>query len=369
MDHVPGVYPGQRPVPGLSNTQGTGAATAIPLCTTAHEGIVLGDADGDIVWTDPATGETFIVDGRTGNSYPQHAPGPMSIDTTAIPVGGPRRTLDACPSSATAEPPAWITEALHANESYRLTERRIPAVARSMEVGHRCLESHRYFPSKQADTEAPSFVPWDTSHVARFRREDLGTARVLGQVDRKFIACVMRPRPPDRIDDGDSPDGSGGRALVLIDQHAADERIRVERFLKELCEGFLSSPDHSGASDVPGVQGQGSGGHAGGAQTRMVDPPVHVLLTKVESERIARSQDVRRAFARWGVRFAEAPVPRRVAQGAGASGEGEEGAAYVQVAVAGVPEVVADKVRTASVRAAACQMRVTTRFCSVASVR
>ena len=44
---------------------------------------------------------------------------------------------------------------------------------------------------------------------------------MLGQVDCKFIACVL---PPDA-------DGRDHETLLLVDQHAADERIGLERLV------------------------------------------------------------------------------------------------------------------------------------------
>jgi DNA mismatch repair protein MLH3 len=54
----------------------------------------------------------------------------------------------------------------------------------------------------------------------QFSKEDLLHATFLSQVDDKFICCLVSHR-------------DGRRTLVMIDQHAADERVRVERFLKE----------------------------------------------------------------------------------------------------------------------------------------
>ena len=54
-------------------------------------------------------------------------------------------------------------------------------------------------------------------------REALQQACVIGQVDAKFIACSL-------------PAGEGS-LLVCIDQHAADERFRLERLLSEYTEG------------------------------------------------------------------------------------------------------------------------------------
>ena len=60
-----------------------------------------------MVWTDPTTGESFIVDTGTGNS--RRASGPEEGDVTA-----PRRTLTARDQvdARKDEIPTWIGEAL-----------------------------------------------------------------------------------------------------------------------------------------------------------------------------------------------------------------------------------------------------------------
>ena len=54
----------------------------------------------------------------------------------------------------------------------------------------------------------------------RFNKEMLRNARVLGQADQKFIACILKTQ-----DD---------QMLVLMDQHAAHERIRLEKLLCQI---------------------------------------------------------------------------------------------------------------------------------------
>lgn len=76
-------------------------------------------------------------------------------------------------------------------------------------------------------------------------------------------------------------------------------------------------------------------------RTRVLAPPVNVLLTQVEARAIAKTPDVCSAFARWGVTFADSPAIQEDIPSESQEGE----TAYVQVAVATVPEVVADKVR------------------------
>lgn len=46
--------------------------------------------------------------------------------------------------------------------------------------------------------------------------------KVIGQVDSKFIAVLLHPK----------------QHLVLFDQHAADERVRVENLFKGKCFSF-----------------------------------------------------------------------------------------------------------------------------------
>jgi DNA mismatch repair protein MLH3 len=168
-----------------------------------------------------------------------------------------------------------------------------------------CYESQRILP---ASTYAkcghhPAYEVRDSA--CRFAREDLGNAIILGQVDKKFIACIM--------DD----ENNGSRSLVLIDQHAADERVRVERFLKDLCTDFLTG---------------------NGVETALLDPALPILLTRHEALTLTRSADTQDEFAKWGVQFDQlAGVSDVTVDEATSSG-------YVQVLVRTVPEIVGSKV-------------------------
>ena len=65
----------------------------------------------------------------------------------------------------------------------------------------------------------------------RFNKAMLKEAQVLGQVDQKFIACLLNAgQDNDQI-------------LVLIDQHAAHERIRLEKLLQQI--GYYSKSSES----------------------------------------------------------------------------------------------------------------------------
>lgn len=65
-------------------------------------------------------------------------------------------------------------------------------------------------------------------------KEALAAARVVGQVDHKFVlamlpGCLM------------PSDGERGNILVLVDQHAADERVKYERLCQDICGSASTS--------------------------------------------------------------------------------------------------------------------------------
>lgn len=139
-----------------------------------------------------------------------------------------------------------------------------------------------------------------------FSMSALHTARVIGQVDRKFVACVVESdhtaiRPSQNV-------------LVIIDQHAADERVSVERILGELCVGFL---DHKVET----------------VDLNVTKPTV--LLSREEATMLIKP-GVIDVFARWGIRL----------DLSNATEEDE----FVQVNVTAVPESLVARLRTREAR-------------------
>jgi DNA mismatch repair protein MLH3 len=162
----------------------------------------------------------------------------------------------------------------------------------------------------------------------RFSKIDLRNAEVISQVDRKFIACLIDDSSGDvgkpcdsRIEAYDK--GRSGKALVLIDQHAADERIRVERLLRELCIGYLRT-------------------EGDGVKRKELSPSLPVLLTRHEASRLTESDQIRKVFDAWGVRFA-GDLGQKSAAHDEERPETNDGG-YVQIMVSSVPEVVCEKV-------------------------
>ncbi|TCD69227.1 DNA mismatch repair protein [Steccherinum ochraceum] len=285
---------------GPSSRQRPQTETAI-FTSTSQDG-------GNVVWMDPSTGIRYVVDKRTGNSYPvqlhqEDGGGTTSARGEESGLGQRKPTLRRTIGSSKIDDdtPQWIRKALQANQAYTLSERKIPSVvpfpstSTSTSNATPSTRTRSRNDSCRVSWHDVTALPWDESTSGsgtgmgggRLRKEDLGRVRVVGQVDRKFVACVLEGN--GEVYEGE--ERLKGTTLILIDQHAADERVRVERFLKELCSAFLqyaSPPPPSPPPDDAVAE---------------LDRAVPVLLAKHEAVRIVQSEETRRVFERWGVRF------------------------------------------------------------------
>ncbi|GLC52954.1 hypothetical protein PLESTB_000692400 [Pleodorina starrii] len=161
------------------------------------------------------------------------------------------------------------------------------------------------------------------SHVSRSALAG-PAARVLRQVDRKFIPVM----------------GAGG-TLLIIDQHAAHERVRLEQLTEQLRACAAAGATRAGRA--AGASGSGLGGAdspgGGPSEPRLVGdtaaaellcvqplaPPVALQLATHEAAALARHAGV---VAAWGWRLRAAAGGGRgtaAGSGAGASGAGGGG--------------------------------------------
>jgi DNA mismatch repair protein MLH3 len=290
------------------------------------------------VWIDPNSGTTFLVDKRTGHSNPRI---PLSLESgeeSAQAISSARRTIAfARPEDRVGEPPQWILDALEvgtiradivlklmsankSNSAYLVSELPIPSISQqppnvlSLPFGRLSLTTCATHSSNCVDS-SPSSI-FDQPSTWSLQKDDLTRMKVINQLDRKFILCTVDPIRES--DDSDQALDIPGRILVLVDQHAASERVRVEGFLKTLCHNYFdleSIEKHSGANRIE------------------LDPPRPIILSRKEASVLRGS---RSGLGRWcfNLSWPESSRDQSVDQDT-----------HEQVLVHSVPHVVGDKVR------------------------
>jgi DNA mismatch repair protein MLH3 len=170
-----------------------------------------------------------------------------------------------------------------------------------------------------------------------FSREDLSLAAIIGQVDKKFIACLItslitsQDEPRTRETTEKNLVSSGTSTLVLVDQHAADERVRVEGFLKELCLGFLYNCDKD--AETPR-----------GLRLQTLKPPKPVLVTRHELRTLEESTEVQEAFRNWGFCFTRPQLPDSTIEDPVNGTNHDDNHGLGQILVETIPDIVSDKV-------------------------
>ncbi|KAG8788225.1 DNA mismatch repair protein [Serendipita sp. 397] len=132
--------------------------------------------------------------------------------------------------------------------------------------------------------------------------KDLRTAEVLGQVDCKFVACVAQSQDNRPV-------------LFLVDQHAMDERIRVEHYLKQLLGGRGPNQPKGQLQAVT-------------VEVARLEPIERILLSKREATLLLVDETMEWLHL-WGIIVQATDV-----------GERHSGDEYVQIDVVGVPQVL-----------------------------
>ena len=203
-------------------------------------------------WRNPVSGATFIVNARTGLVIPprplqrpasapsEHLPSASCTPRTNVVYDSYRSgriTRSLSNPSLTPKEGLWSNELLKKwkNPIFDTTEVSIPQVSfdgptiETSDVLHGRRDC-----CTDLDIER-AFAQASVSFSAKISKQSLKTARVISQVDKKFILiCVNDP--------SNLHDGENAELLVLVDQHAADERIRVEGLLADLKASPTSLP-------------------------------------------------------------------------------------------------------------------------------
>lgn len=146
----------------------------------------------------------------------------------------------------------------------------------------------------------PSDAGIDKSSLFRLSRTALREAKVISQFDGKFILVKVKCRDEPEETESNS---SRKETLVAIDQHAADERCRIEELFAELC---AEAPDEHGV--LSGAR------YRSRIKTTVLDKPINFEVDESESRLFEASAAY---FARWGILYDILPpsTPPRTARG------------------------------------------------------
>ncbi|CAG8513295.1 10524_t:CDS:2 [Paraglomus brasilianum] len=233
-------------------------------------------------WTDPITKESFYVDKRTGNSYKtipcysdETENNPMPISTRGCVDRSRLRTSADCKNNANLN--LWAHDVFKKWTGSNINNTSETPIPHLMLPGANM--------KKMTTRNLFSWCASATMDISKYRftKQDLKSVKVIGQVDDKFIACKLQCSDTHTSSNGSS-------TLILVDQHAADERIRVEMLLKEFCE---YDSDQAKATDSRlGISI---------VETIHLNPPVKVSLSTREALVAQRFID---QFNKWGIYFA-----------------------------------------------------------------
>ena len=193
--------------------------------------------DALVSWTDPSTKQTYIVNSRTGVVLPTGSKSSAGNENstviprmlsrtsaainTSLTFAGMPMTLSKRPSTANGDNsngwlPGFLKEwdnpvfSRQDQEPIPVASFDGPGVDATDAEKRRCVHGS----TNQFDHAAPS-------STRKLSKAALQKAKVVRQVDRKFILC--------KAQEGED------EVLVLVDQHAASERVILERLLEELC--------------------------------------------------------------------------------------------------------------------------------------
>ena len=233
--------------------------------------------DEDFVkWINPITKLESVVNKRTGHTVPIAIGKPLSQlqRTSSSPNLLARQMVSSSTSSPPPYPSSWLSALLDKweNPVFHTTESSISQVSLHKESEH-IRHSHRHDCSQHDINQVFSEASFGIQ--GRISKQALRNAQVIGQVDRKFILVKLLSLETSIKD---------GKMLLVIDQHAADERIRVESLLAELCTPFVARSD-----ETP---------NESGIVTTYLEKAIVFEVSQRDAELLERKKAY---FAQWGI--------------------------------------------------------------------
>lgn len=208
------------------------------------------DKDEPIEWINPATKMATLVDPRTGFVLP---PKPLTLSRRAAKQLTSMDDTAQSDPTATSSTTSWVKDLADKweNPVFQLTERPIPKLPDVSEMlgidvkpgGHHC--DHEMSTINMGSHFEASAM----GLRGRISRGGLRRAELVTQVDSKFI-LVKVPFNQVHDDQPEAQTSSPSSCMVLIDQHAADERCRVEGLMKKYFSYHASSKSWEAVTEL-----------------------------------------------------------------------------------------------------------------------
>ncbi|KAL8832261.1 MAG: hypothetical protein Q9170_004949 [Blastenia crenularia] len=208
-------------------------------------------AEDTFSWVHPMTKDTILINARTGfavteSQRPRSAVARnTSLADSELPSANGRVNSSklACCTSAPTPPRdgSWVSKFLKEWDNPVFAPAAEKDIAQVSFEGitldnPSSLAPAQYHQCSQLNLDK-AFSNASSVLSSRLSKADLAQARIISQVDKKFILALMQPSRPKAADRAADQTIAvdDQQILILIDQHAADERIRVENLLADLC--------------------------------------------------------------------------------------------------------------------------------------
>lgn len=184
------------------------------------------EGDKQVEWINPITKVRSMVNQRTGHVIAVDMNGAKLHNSPSLRLP-PRNLISGSMIDRSAsEPSPWLRKLLSNwdNPTFAPAEACVPQVSLDgIELGARSILHGRHHNCSQHDIDR-AFKESSSGLNSRLSKDALRSAEIVAQVDKKFILAKLR-----------TVSSLEPTLLVMIDQHAADERIRIEKLMAELC--------------------------------------------------------------------------------------------------------------------------------------
>ena len=222
---------------------------------------------GTVVWVDPTTKIKSLIDSRTG--FAVKSSSKAEIRPAPLPKSGDRaRNVYQLGKWNTTQPG-------NKNPIFQPTELPVPQV---IPVSETLGVEYDGRGGENQDAGGPN-QNMSVALESRISKIALQKAQIFGQVDQKFILAKVVTTPSANFT---SCVSEADRILILIDQHAADERCKVETLL----EAYFV-PDPAGSSRLV-------------AQTQNLDKAIRFDLSRQDVDLLVR---YKKHFGHWGIDY------------------------------------------------------------------